>query len=119
MKLPSLSSKYRALTSIPFAHPNLKFMEELLGLSCRRFRRLLAHKSFEIRLLTFRLNRVPICEPFVGCREAGPSRDGCCQIDRLPKWVTRRLIELVEFRVERIDELCSPFVSHRALWPVE
>ena len=28
-------AEHRALTSIPFAHPNLKFMEELLCLLCR------------------------------------------------------------------------------------
>jgi len=56
MTLASYSDKitlaeYRALTSIPFAHPSLEFMEELLCLLCRRFCRLFAHKLFEIGLL--------------------------------------------------------------------
>jgi hypothetical protein len=54
------------LTSIPFTLPDLKFLEEPFCPLCRRFRRLLAHKLLEIRLLTFGLNRKPISEPFFG-----------------------------------------------------
>src|SRR5580704_352147 len=107
------------LISIALTHPILKFMEELVSLVCRHLRRLFGHKLFEIRLLSFGLNRTPICEPFFGGREPGPSRDSRGQVDRLPKWVTRRLIELADLRVECIYELCSPFVSHCAFWPVE
>src|SRR6516162_5857385 len=83
-------------TLLRLAPPNHEFTEELICLLCRLLRRLPAHKLLELRLLTFSLARTPIFEPFLGGGKTGPSRNRCSQVYRLPKRVTRRLVELAE-----------------------
>src|SRR5690349_17375198 len=78
-----------------------------------------SRELLEIRLLTFGLGPRLVSEPVLGGRKAIPTWNGCSQVHRLPKWVTRRFVELAELREERIDEFCSPLVSRRAFWPVE
>src|SRR5262245_4288940 len=102
------------------APPSQEFTVELLGLLRRLYSSSADHKLSEFRLLLrFGLVRTPISQPFLGGRKTVPSRNACSQVHRLPKWVTRRLVKLLEFREGCIDELCRPLVSHRVFCPVE
>src|SRR5215472_4810821 len=73
-------------------------MEELICLLGSLVWILLAYKPLKVRLLICGLT--PICEPFLGSRKTGPSREVGSQIDGLPLWVTRCLVKLAEFGVQ-------------------
>jgi hypothetical protein len=106
-------------TLFPVAQPNLELTEELLSLLWRLYLRMVTHKLLKSSFLILGLAVTKICEPLVGGRKTGPSRDGCSKVHRLPKWVTRRFQEFAELREECLDELCGPFVSYGIFWPVE
>src|ERR1700688_5130173 len=69
-------------------------------------------------LLWLLISLSPIIKPLLSGGKAGPAGHISSQIYGFPKWATRRLVKLIDFRKKGIDEFRCPFVSERVFWPI-